>query len=62
MDLFDGRYEKIAPIGRGAFAEVWQATDTQTGVTLALKIFTIDKDDTVIDSPQIVNPRVCADD
>lgn len=44
MDLFDGRYEKIAPIGRGAFAEVWQATDTQTGVTLALKIFTIDKD------------------
>jgi serine/threonine protein kinase len=44
MDLFDKRYEKIAPIGRGAFAEVWQATDTQTGVTLALKIFTVDKD------------------
>ena len=43
MDLFDKRYEKIAPIGRGAFAEVWQAIDTQTGVTLALKIFTTDK-------------------
>ena len=39
MNLFDGRYEKIDLIGRGAFAEVWQATDTQTGVTLALKIF-----------------------
>lgn len=44
MELFDGRYEKIAPpIGRGAFAEVWQAIDTQTGVTLALKIFNVDK-------------------
>lgn len=43
MELFDKRYEKIAPIGRGAFAEVWQAIDTQTGVTLALKIFNVDK-------------------
>lgn len=43
MSLFDGRYDKIAPIGNGAFAEVWQAIDTQTGVTLALKIFTVDK-------------------
>lgn len=40
MDLFDGRYEKIALIGKGAFAEVWQAFDTQAKVTLALKIFT----------------------
>lgn len=43
MELFDRRYEKITPIGRGAFAEVWQAVDTQTGVTLALKIFNVDK-------------------
>ena len=44
MELFDNRYEKLSPpIGRGAFAEVWQAIDTQTGVTLALKIFTTDK-------------------
>jgi serine/threonine protein kinase len=42
MELFDKRYEKISPIGRGAFAEVWEAIDTQTGVTLALKIFTVD--------------------
>lgn len=39
MSLFDDRYEKIDLIGKGAFAEVWQAIDTQTGVTLALKIF-----------------------
>ena len=44
MELFDGRYQKLPPpIGRGAFAEVWQAVDTQTGVTLALKIFDVDK-------------------
>lgn len=39
MNLFDDRYEKIDLIGKGAFSEVWQAIDTQTGVTLALKIF-----------------------
>ena len=39
MSLFDDRYEKIDLIGNGAFSEVWQAIDTQTGVTLALKIF-----------------------
>ena len=39
MSLFDDRYEKIDLIGKGAFSEVWQAIDTQTGVTLALKIF-----------------------
>ena len=44
MELFDKRYKKVAPIGRGAFAEVWEAIDTQTGVTLALKIFTVDND------------------
>jgi len=44
MDLFDKRYEKIALIGRGAFSEVWKVTDTQTGVTMALKIFTMDAD------------------
>lgn len=40
MDLFDRRYEKIELIGRGAFSEVWKVTDTQTGTTMALKIYT----------------------
>jgi len=44
MDLFDGRYEKIELIGRGAFSEVWKVTDTQTGVIMALKIYTAQGD------------------
>ena len=44
MDLFDGRYEKIDLIGRGAFSEVWKVTDTQTGVIMALKIYTAQGD------------------
>ena len=48
MDIFDGRYEKQEILGRGAFSEVWKVRDTQTGVTLALKIYNptdkVDKD------------------
>lgn len=39
MELFDQRYEKEKLLGRGAFSEVWKVRDTQTGVTLALKIY-----------------------
>ena len=39
MDIFDGRYEKEILLGQGAFSEVWKVKDTQTGVTLALKIY-----------------------
>lgn len=39
MDIFDGRYEKEILLGQGAFSEVWKVRDTQTGVTLALKIY-----------------------
>lgn len=39
MDIFDGRYEKELLLGQGAFSEVWKVRDTQTGVTLALKIY-----------------------
>ena len=39
MEIFDGRYEKEKLLGQGAFSEVWKVKDTQTGVTLALKIY-----------------------
>lgn len=39
MDIFDGRYEKLTVLGHGAFSEVWKVRDTQTDVTLALKIY-----------------------
>lgn len=39
MDIFDGRYEQEKLLGQGAFSEVWKVKDTQTGVTLALKIY-----------------------
>jgi len=39
MDIFDGRYEQEKLLGRGAFSEVWKVRDTQTDVTLALKIY-----------------------
>lgn len=39
MDLFDGRYRKEELLGQGAFSEVWKVEDTQTGVTLALKVY-----------------------
>lgn len=37
--MIDGRYEKEKLLGQGAFSEVWKVKDTQTGVTLALKIY-----------------------
>lgn len=39
MELFYGKYQKERLLGRGAFSEVWQVTDVQTGVTQALKIY-----------------------
>lgn len=39
MEIFDNRYEQEVLLGRGAFSEVWKVRDTQTGVTLALKIY-----------------------
>lgn len=39
MDIFDGRYEQEILLGKGAFSEVWKVRDTQTGVSLALKIY-----------------------
>lgn len=39
MNIFDGRYEQEKLLGQGAFSEVWKVRDTQTGVTLALKIY-----------------------
>ena len=39
MEIFDGRYEQEKILGQGAFSEVWKVKDTQTGVTLALKIY-----------------------
>jgi len=39
MEIFDGRYEQQQLLGKGAFSEVWKVRDTQTGVTLALKIY-----------------------
>ena len=44
MELFDGRYEQESLLGQGAFSKVWKVKDTQTGVTLALKVFTVDRD------------------
>lgn len=38
-ELFDGRYEKEKLLGQGAFSEVWKVKDVQTGVSLALKIY-----------------------
>ena len=40
MNLFDNRYKKEDLIGRGAFSEVWRATDTYTNAVMALKIYT----------------------
>ena len=39
MEIFDGRYEQEKLLGQGAFSEVWKVKDTQTGVSLALKIY-----------------------
>ena len=39
MEIFDGRYEQEILLGQGAFSEVWKVRDTQTGVSLALKIY-----------------------
>ena len=39
MEIFDGRYKQEKLLGQGAFSEVWKVKDTQTGVTLALKIY-----------------------
>lgn len=39
MEIFDGRYEQETLLGQGAFSEVWKVRDTQTGVSLALKIY-----------------------
>ena len=39
MNIFDGRYEQEKLLGQGAFSEVWKVKDTQTGVSLALKIY-----------------------
>lgn len=38
-ELFYNKYQKEKLIGRGAFSEVWRVTDTLTGVTQALKIY-----------------------
>ena len=38
VGLFDGRYELRALIGQGLFGEVWNALDTTTGRTVALKL------------------------
>ena len=39
MEIFDGRYEQEKLLGQGAFSEVWKVKDTQTGVSLAMKIY-----------------------
>ena len=39
MAIFDNRYEQEKLLGQGAFSEVWKVRDTQTEVTLALKIY-----------------------
>lgn len=39
MELFNGKYELQQLLGRGAFAEVWQALYVQSGDELALKIY-----------------------
>lgn len=39
MELFDGRYEFLEQLGRGATANVWKVRDVNTNVVEALKIF-----------------------
>lgn len=39
MEVFDKRYLLEEVLGKGAFAEVWRVTDTQTNVQMALKIY-----------------------
>lgn len=36
--LFDNRYRPVARLGGGAYGEVWEAEDTTTGRTVALKL------------------------
>lgn len=39
MNTFNGRYEQLQLLGRGAFSEVWKVYDTKTKVIEALKIY-----------------------
>ncbi|MDR2497405.1 MAG: serine/threonine protein kinase [Tannerellaceae bacterium] len=38
-ETFAGRYTLLSPLGRGGFSEVWLATDTKTGIRIALKVY-----------------------